>query len=64
MVLDGTMFHDRNLAATWLDQAQRNNLLTAPPLEHRGGRGGRKRGKRERRRVRGRRQVWTMVEES
>lgn len=37
MVLDGTMFHDRNLAATWLDQAQRNNLLTAPPLEHRGG---------------------------
>lgn len=28
MVLDRTMFHYRNLAATWLDQAQRNNLLT------------------------------------
>lgn len=28
MVLDRTMFHFRNLAATWLDQAQRNNLLT------------------------------------
>lgn len=28
MVLERTMFHDRNLAATWLDQAQRNNLLT------------------------------------
>lgn len=28
MVLDRTMFHYKNLAATWLDQAQRNNLLT------------------------------------
>lgn len=52
MVLDRTMFHYENLAATWLDQAQRNNLLTDCSSAGTQGREGRM-GERKRRRERG-----------